>query len=582
MVTTRSSSTPSTRSSSRGPKMRKSLKAKTPLVGAKLEVPVGGAVGVVDLEPVDDLPNYLLLLVLYTLQGIPMGLSASIPLLIQQRFSTIQTLAQTAMENDPSIASSATALLSSTSSSNLYSSQALFALCSWPFSLKLLWAPIVDAVFIKRIGRRKSWLLPTQFIAGILMFTGAKFVNEQISLPPTLSNLPPEDLIASLQSLPFNIRYVTLFFFSLYLLLATQDIAVDGWALTMLNPKNRGKGPVCNSIGQNIGTLLSYTGFLALNDETVSAGIRRLLGMKELGGDGTKSLVSLELFLKVCGVAMCLVTVAVGIFKAEISSTFDAIPSDDEDDELDAADIGIKETYSRLIKCCRLPTVRWLVLVLLTYRFPVALSDNVKFLRALDYGLPKATVSLLAPTVILPLGILTPIIATKVWSGNPLQQFLQGYKFRLTAVAICDLAMLQVVKHYSSSALLLYSTLIVSTALQTVASSLQFNAQMTFFASRVDRNIGGSYMTLLNTFANLGGTWPASPALWIMGKLSRDDGDGYAPMQVLLSVMGIAYLVAIRGKISWLGETKERDWTTESLEDVDGKAKAKSKSKKGV
>lgn len=222
------------------------------------------------------------------------------------------------------------------------------------------------------------------------------------------------------------------------------------------------------------------------------------------------------------------------------------------------------------------------MLVLLTYRFPVALSDNVKFLRALDYGLPKATVSLLAPTVILPLGILTPIIATKVWSGNPLQQFLQGYKFRLTAVAICDLAMLQVVKHYSSSALLLYSTLIVSTALQTVASSLQFNAQMTFFASRVDRNIGGSYMTLLNTFANLGGTWPASPALWIMGKLSRDDGDGYAPMQVLLSVMGIAYLVAIRGKISWLGETKERDWTTESLEDVDGKAKAKSKSKKGV
>ena len=100
MVTTRSSSTPSTRSSSRGPKMRKYLKAKTPLVGAKLEVPVGGAVGVVDLEPVDDLPNYLLLLVLYTLQGIPMGLSASIPLLIQQRFSTIQTLAQTAMENE--------------------------------------------------------------------------------------------------------------------------------------------------------------------------------------------------------------------------------------------------------------------------------------------------------------------------------------------------------------------------------------------------------------------------------------------------------------------------------------------------
>ncbi|GMH49798.1 hypothetical protein TrRE_jg7483 [Triparma retinervis] len=345
------------------------------------------------------------------------------------------------MENDTSTTSAATAILASTSTSSLYSSQALFALCSWPFSLKLLWAPIVDAVFIKRIGRRKSWLLPTQFLAGLLMVAGAKIVNEQITLPPNLETLSPPALISSLQSLPFDIRFVTLFFFSLYLLLATQDIAVDGWALTMLHPKNRGKGPVCNSIGQNIGTLLSYTGFLALNDETVSAGIRRAFGMKELGGDGTK---------------------------------------------------------------------------------------------------------------------------------------------RLTLVAICDLAMLQVVKHYSSSPLLLYSTLIVSTALQTVASSLQFNAQMTFFASRVDRNIGGSYMTLLNTFANLGGTWPASPALWIMGKISGGGGDGYAPMQLLLSGAGIAYLVAVNGRIKWLGESKEEDWTTESMEGGDGTKKSKAKSKKGV
>jgi hypothetical protein len=81
--------------------------SKRPLVGGKLaqlEVPSGGAsggmVGGVEIEPVDDLPNYLLLLVLYTLQGIPMGLSASIPLLIQQRFTTIHNLAQTAMENE--------------------------------------------------------------------------------------------------------------------------------------------------------------------------------------------------------------------------------------------------------------------------------------------------------------------------------------------------------------------------------------------------------------------------------------------------------------------------------------------------
>ena len=30
-----------------------------------------------------------------------------------------------------------------------YKEQAVFALCSWPFSLKLLWAPIVDSVYLQ-------------------------------------------------------------------------------------------------------------------------------------------------------------------------------------------------------------------------------------------------------------------------------------------------------------------------------------------------------------------------------------------------------------------------------------------------
>ena len=40
-----------------------------------------------------------------------------------------------------------------------YSDQANFGFCFWPFSLKLLWAPAVDAFYARRIGRRKSWCL---------------------------------------------------------------------------------------------------------------------------------------------------------------------------------------------------------------------------------------------------------------------------------------------------------------------------------------------------------------------------------------------------------------------------------------
>ena len=553
-----------------------------PSFGGKV-APAAGALQ----EPQGENGNFALLVALYTLQGIPMGLSASIPLLLQQRFSSMRSLVAAAAEGDPALAQSASALAASVDQSRLYGAQALFALCSWPFSLKLLWAPLVDACFSKTIGRRKSWLLPAQFVAGCLLWGGSSFVDRQLVLPPNLSSLPPDSLLASLSALPFDIKGVTLFFFTLYLLLATQDIAVDGWALTMLSKENRGKGPVCNSIGQNIGTLLSYTGFLAMNDETVSRALRNFFGLSPRSSNGSMSLITLEGFLKGCGMAMCAVTVAVGLFKPESSSQPApgprAISSPGPvtrskakvikaealaDEQMDAADIGIKETYLRLFNCCKLPTVRWLVFLLLTYRFPTSLSDNVKFLKALDYGLPKATVSMLAPAVILPLGILTPIIASKIWSGRPLKQFTFGYKLRLTVVAAFDVASLLAIKHSDQlGSLAVMATLVISTAAQTIMSSLQFNAQMTFFASRVDRNIGGSYMTLLNTFANLGGTWPASPILYLMGKVNMGKLDAYFPLQGVLSVGGLVYLFLMGSKIEWLENAKESDWSSDARRD---------------
>jgi len=90
------------------------------------------------LVGLQDFWGVVLLLVLYTLQGIPMGLGGSIPFLLQQR--------------------------------NVgYSEQAVFNLVSWPFSLKLLWAPLVDSIYSHSFGRRKSWLVPIQLATGAIM-----------------------------------------------------------------------------------------------------------------------------------------------------------------------------------------------------------------------------------------------------------------------------------------------------------------------------------------------------------------------------------------------------------------------------
>ena len=73
-------------------------------------------------------------------QGIPLGLAAAIPLILTNRQVS-------------------------------YKEQAGFSFAYWPFSLKLLWAPIVDSLYFSRIGRRKTWLVPVQYLIGMKMFS---------------------------------------------------------------------------------------------------------------------------------------------------------------------------------------------------------------------------------------------------------------------------------------------------------------------------------------------------------------------------------------------------------------------------
>jgi PAT family acetyl-CoA transporter-like MFS transporter 1 len=87
-----------------------------------------------------DLRNIVLLMFLYMLQTIPMGLTGSLPYI----FSSKKTS---------------------------YADQGLFSIAFWPFSLKLLWAPVVDSLYFKKFGRRKSWLVPLEYLIGIYLIS---------------------------------------------------------------------------------------------------------------------------------------------------------------------------------------------------------------------------------------------------------------------------------------------------------------------------------------------------------------------------------------------------------------------------
>ena len=62
-----------------------------------------------------------------------------------------------------------------------YSQIGLFSLASYPYSLKLLWSPIVDAIYSKKVGRRKSWIIPIQLMTGSLFMWLGNNVDHLLS-----------------------------------------------------------------------------------------------------------------------------------------------------------------------------------------------------------------------------------------------------------------------------------------------------------------------------------------------------------------------------------------------------------------
>jgi PAT family acetyl-CoA transporter-like MFS transporter 1 len=99
-----------------------------------------------------DYKNIAFLLFLYFLQGVPLGLTGSLPYILSSRKVS-------------------------------YADQGTFSFAFWPFSLKLLWAPIVDSIFIRKFGRRKSWLIPTQYGLGIFMIAFSGYIRDILEVP---------------------------------------------------------------------------------------------------------------------------------------------------------------------------------------------------------------------------------------------------------------------------------------------------------------------------------------------------------------------------------------------------------------
>lgn len=134
-----------------------------------------------------------------------------------------------------------------------------------------------------------------------------------------------------------DVGRLTFVFFTLVFFAATQDIAVDGWALTLLSQDNLSYASTAQTIGLNTGYFLSFTVFLAFNSVEFS---NRYFRTEAFQSD--IPLLTLPGYLK---------SASIGFF-AITSYLLFANTHDPEEDAQEA--MGVKKVYSVMYSICRL------------------------------------------------------------------------------------------------------------------------------------------------------------------------------------------------------------------------------------
>ncbi|XP_026812243.1 acetyl-coenzyme A transporter 1-like [Rhopalosiphum maidis] len=405
--------------------------------------------------------NFFFLLLLYTMQGLPLGISGAMTILLQSKKNVT------------------------------YKDQAVYSITKWPFSLKLLWAPLVDALYVQKFGRRKSWLMPVQYLIGIIFMYAASDID----------NLLPET------GKP-NIKMLAYIFFMMNFLAATQDIVVDGWALTILKRNNVGYASTCNASGQTIGSMIGSMVLILFTSEEFCN--KYLRNTPAVGG-----IVSVKSLFYGWGIIFILVTTLVCIFKKEKDIVF-------EDDH---EKINVVHNYLLLWDILKLPSIQILMIIMITSKIGYAVTDNVSTLKLVDAGVSKEDLSMIE-TVMSVINVIISFVIGKYTSGpKPISLYLKIIPSRLLlniafALFIYYTPKLLSLDGHGYTSIYYYPLLIFLSSIQQILMHTMFISTLAFFSRISDCRIGSTYMTLLNTFANLAYIWTSTASLGLIDVLS--------------------------------------------------------------
>ena len=353
-----------------------------------------------------------------------------------------------------------------------------------PWSLKPLWAPLIDRYGSARLGRRKSWILPLQALLAVTCFAAAK--------------VPPNDGLASLLWLVLAMN----------LLAATMDIAVDGFAVDVLTTRELGQGNIAQVVGYKAG-MLTGGGLL-------------------VWASGTIGWTGLFVSMAVLVTLSLLVTLSWDENAVVLENRPPAEPAAPAEP---APHRRTGEILAALRRAVTSSGAGWLILFVGTYKLGESMADTMFKPFLVDAGYREAQIGLWVGTW----GMLCSIVGSV--GGGLLARRMP----LLRVVGWCAVARALPVagEWWLTQVDPTPSRILAVTCFEHLFGGALTTAMFAYMMSRVDRKIGATHYTVLAAVE----VWGKLPAAWLSGFIAARAS--YATLFAVATVLSIAFLALL-------------------------------------
>ena len=422
----------------------------------------------------------MILMILYFIQGIPLGLfDASIPFLLIDRGVD-------------------------------YLDLGMLSFFSYPFAMKILFAPFEDSHFFEKFGKRKSFVIPCQYILALMFLVTGLYIEKLLN---------EKDVFA-----------LTMIGFLMTMMAALQDIAVDGWQLTLLDEGWLVWGSVSQSIGQTLGSLFGSSFLIQLNSV-------KFCNAYLYSQPNDKPILEITTFFYMVGGLILIITLLIHFLKSE------------RNPQSSSEQMTMWQVIKSLKGFFKNKNLRFLIFHLLFWRLGFCIVNSTFSVNLIRKGLSKETLMNVI-TALIPLTFLVSFLSGKT-NGKGLEMKIY---LRLYLLKILDNVLLYLVVIFYSDSNLFMVFLGLGQALSMMIQTGMF-VLYGGFANRIsDLDVGGTYLTFLNSVHNLGNMVTGSVGYYLVAAFD------YQTLVYISWVFAVGYYVIFRKEIERIGRISKDEW----------------------